>query len=328
MPTNTSLAAIVEARAVFRGRLLRWYVRNRRELPWRGTRDPYAIWISEIMLQQTRVNAVVGHYRRFRERFPSLRELAAASEADVLAAWSGLGYYRRARMMRLAAQQIVAEHAGVFPQTAAALRELPGIGRYTAAAIASIAYDEPQAVVDGNVERVVGRIAGRALPQNAIWDFGQEVISQLHPGDFNQAMMELGAMVCTPKAPACGECPVRSFCRSRGRALVAKPKAARKVAAMHYIFARRRDCMLLVQRNATTSLMPGMWELPQQEASSGDLPLLRLRHAITTTDFQVSIFAARGGKGRWVPLSEVSALPLTGLARKVLTRLGAIASSA
>ncbi len=320
---------MIGEKSVFRSRLLRWYDRNRRELPWRATRDPYAIWVSEIMLQQTRVNAVLGHYQRFLELFPTVRALANASEPDVLAAWSGLGYYRRARRMRLAAQQIITDYDGSFPMTAAALQKLPGIGRYTAAAIASIAYDEPQAVVDGNVERVVGRMTGRSLPQKVIWDFVQRLIHADRPGDFNQAMMELGAIVCTPQNPTCGSCPVKSFCRSRGQAPVVKNKGTRRVAAVDYVFVRKGDRVLLVQRSPTARLMAGMWELPQKTLTrAGGKALLELRHAITTTDYRVKVYAGRSARGRWVQLSKVSSLPLTGLARKVLTRLGAIASPA
>ena len=174
-----------EDRPVFRHTLLRWYEAHRRDLPWRKTRDPYRVWLSEIMLQQTRVAAVLEHYRIFLERFPGIKALAAASESDVLAAWSGLGYYRRARMLRQCAQLIVERHAGSFPRNSADLLALPGIGRYTAAAIASIAFNEPVAVVDGNVERVLQRLIGRALTARQIWEYAQEFLARSRPGDFN-----------------------------------------------------------------------------------------------------------------------------------------------
>src|SRR5258706_14112475 len=169
----------------FQSALLHWYDHNRRALPWRKTRDPYRIWISEIMLQQTRVAAVLEHYRLFLERFPNVRTLAAASESAVLAAWSGLGYYRRARMLRQCARKIMAEHRGRFPQTSEALQTLPGIGRYTAAALASIAFAEPVAVVDGNVERVLQRLAGRSLSSEDMWRRAQALLSKCRPADFN-----------------------------------------------------------------------------------------------------------------------------------------------
>src|SRR5271166_6598830 len=182
----------------FQSTLLCWYDEHRRDLPWRGTRDPYRIWLSEIMLQQTRVAAVIGHYRTFLERFPNVQALASASEDAVLAVWSGLGYYRRARMLHQAAQQIAEQHGGCFPRNSAALLALPGIGRYTAAAIASIAFAEPVAVVDGNVKRVLERFTGVDLTPPEIWQQAQALLANSRPGDFNQAMMELGATVCVP----------------------------------------------------------------------------------------------------------------------------------
>ncbi|HEX9110011.1 MAG TPA: A/G-specific adenine glycosylase, partial [Terriglobales bacterium] len=198
--------------AAFRRALLRWYDKHRRDLPWRKTHDAYRIWLSEIMLQQTRVAAVLEHYRLFLERFPNLEALASAPEDAVLAAWSGLGYYRRARMLHQCAKELVTLQGGRFPQNAEALRTLPGIGRYTAAAIASIAFDEPIAVVDGNVERVVQRLTGCNLTQQQVWQQAQSILSASRPGDFNQSMMELGATVCLPRDPKCPACPVRKWC--------------------------------------------------------------------------------------------------------------------
>ncbi len=200
----------------WRRRLLAWYDRNRRDLPWRRDRDPYRVWLSEIMLQQTRVSAVLDHYRRFLERFPTVEQLAAARESAVLAAWSGLGYYRRARMMHAAAKVIVKQHAGRFPASIAELRALPGIGRYTAAAIASIVFDVPAAVVDGNVERVLGRVFGGDLAGEGLWQTAGELLSRKRAGDSNQAMMELGATVCLPGQPRCSICPVFALCATRG----------------------------------------------------------------------------------------------------------------
>ncbi len=189
----------------------------RGNLPWRESRDPYRVWVSEIMLQQTRVAAVIAHYHEFLRRFPTVQKLAAAREASVLAAWSGLGYYRRARMMHAAAKVIARELGGKFPSTADAWRELPGIGRYTSAAIASIAFDEPVAVVDGNVERVLARVSGPRLAGEKLWAAAEAMLDRQRPGDFNQAMMELGATVCTPRGPACLTCPVIELCATRGR---------------------------------------------------------------------------------------------------------------
>src|SRR5215831_3276911 len=184
--SSHALASLPDERVSIQKALLNWYDGNRRRLPWREDRDPYRVWVSEIMLQQTRVAAVLEHYRRFLERFPTVHDLARARETSVLATWSGLGYYRRARMMHAAAKKIVREHQGQFPRTAEALRALPGIGRYTACAIASIAFGEALAVVDGNVERVITRFLGRALSAEAIWNFAQGLIDESRPGDFNQ----------------------------------------------------------------------------------------------------------------------------------------------
>lgn len=321
-----TLKAILDEPHGFRRRLLRWYERNRRALPWRETREPYPVWVSEIMLQQTRVNAVLGHYRRFLERFPDVHALSVASEAGVLAAWSGLGYYRRARMMHAAAKKVAAELGGDFPATYEALRGLPGIGRYTAAAIASIAGNEPQAVVDGNVERVVSRLAGRAVPTRQVWDFADGVLDGRRPGEFNQAMMELGALVCTPVGPRCGACPVRRYCKAQGE-LSARAQTPRRQKIVGYVFARERGRVRLVQREAKARLMAGMWELPEVEPN-GVKPLLEVRHSITTTDYRVKVYAGTSGTGEWIPLRRLASMPLTGLTRKVLMRLGAIARPA
>src|SRR5208337_3777211 len=172
--------------------LLAWYDQNRRELPWRGDGRAYRVWVSEIMLQQTRVAAVLDHYARFMRRFPTVQSLAAAREPSVLAAWSGLGYYHRARRMHQAAKEIVRDRQGEFPRSAGEWSQLPGIGRYTAAAIASIAFGEAVAVVDGNVERVLQRVIGAKLSREAVWQRAQDLLDRKRPGDFNQAMMELG----------------------------------------------------------------------------------------------------------------------------------------
>src|SRR5579862_7505105 len=197
-PAMNSLAAQHEAKLqkqLLRTNLLAWYDANARALPWRETCDPYRIWLSEVMLQQTRVAAVIAHYHKFLRRFPTVEKLAAARQASVLSAWSGLGYYRRARMLHAAAKVVARQRCGKFPATAQGLQGLPGIGRYTAAAIASIAFGEPVAVVDGNVERVLQRFLGRTLSGEDLWIEAETLLDQQRPGDFNQAMMELGATV-------------------------------------------------------------------------------------------------------------------------------------
>jgi A/G-specific adenine glycosylase len=308
---------------VFARQLLAWYDANARDLPWRQNRDPYRVWLSEIMLQQTRVAAVLEHYRRFLKKFPSVQKLAAARESSVLAAWSGLGYYRRARMLHAAARVVVKEHAGVFPSTSAELRALPGIGRYTAAAIASIAFREPIAVVDGNVERVVSRLAGAQLTGELAWKSAESRLDPSRPGDFNQAMMELGATVCLPRQPRCLLCPVADFCRTRGELPAARPAAPQKKQTIHLGLARRKQSILLLRRSMRQSLMPGLWELPRITPREKTPVAFSLRHSITVTDYTVHVaelVLPGRSKGTWVPISRLSSLPLTGLTRKILRR--------
>ncbi len=309
--------------------LLRWYHAHRRALPWRDSRDPYRIWLSEIMLQQTRVAAVLDHYVRFTRRFPTVKALAAARESSVLAAWSGLGYYHRARRLHQAAKMIVRELDGKLPRTAEDWRELPGIGRYTAAAIASIAFHEPVAVVDGNVERVLGRIFGQSTSGEVSWQRAEVLLDRKHPGDFNQAMMELGATVCTPRAPACSRCPLHGWCLSRG-AVEFAPKPARKRKELCFGLARKNGSVLLVQRAADASLMASMWELPTINPAErdGQPVLATLRHSITDTDYKVTVVelspecsADPDARGRWFRHQAWQRLPLTGLARKALRKL-------
>ena len=312
-----------------RKNILAWYDLHKRDLPWRTSSDPYRVWLSEIMLQQTRVAAVIDHYQEFLRRFPTVEKLAAAREASVLAAWSGLGYYRRARMMHAAAKVIVRELGGKFPATEKALRELPGIGRYTAAAIASIAFNEPVAVVDGNVERVLQRVAGKRLAGEELWIEANRLLDAKRPGDFNQAMMELGATVCTPRAPACLTCPVVGLCATRGELAKSEKAARQKKREIHYTLNCRngdvRDAeVFLVQRAKDASLMPGMWELPELANMNGDVPAFTLRHSITITDYTVRVWrgvATSTEFGKWIPAERLKKIALTGLARKILRKV-------
>ena len=318
----------VSRRREFRKGILAWYNAHARDLPWRASRDPYRVWLSEIMLQQTRVAAVLEHYREFLRRFPTVKKLAAAREASVLAAWSGLGYYRRARMLHAAAKVVVREHDGKFPRTAEELRSLPGIGRYTAAAIASIAFDEPIAVVDGNVERVLQRVSGKRLAGEELWRAATHLLDRKRPGDFNQAMMELGAMVCTPRAPSCLTCPIIELCATRGELAATLKPAPQTKREIHYVLDfRNRDRrdreVFLVQRPRDLSLMPGMWELPELETANGGNPLFSLRHSITVTDYTVRVWRntlPAHVPGKWIPLPRLREVALTGLARKILRK--------
>lgn len=306
---------------VFRRALLRWFMREQRTLPWRGQSDPYHILVSEIMLQQTRVAVVEERYNKFLRQFPTVQRLARAREPTVLAAWSGLGYYRRARSLHAAAKQIA--RTGAFPQTPAELADLPGVGRYTANAVASIAFAEPVPVVDGNVKRVLQRLLACTLSDDRCWQAAGQLLDTKRPGDFNQAMMELGAQVCLPGQPLCRKCPVAALCAWRG-AGVRRRQSPRHKAVLNYALARRNGVVLLQQRPHSISLMPGMWELPAITARRTAKPVLKLRHSITNTDYTVFVFAGRGrtgDRGRWISLRSVDRLPLTGLARKILARL-------
>lgn len=310
----------------FRRLLLAWFDRNQRDLPWRGSRDPYRVWLSEIMLQQTRVAAAVDHYRKFLRRFPTLIRLARARESSVLAAWSGLGYYRRARMLHAAARKVVTDYAGRFPDTAEQLRILPGIGRYSAAAIASIAFGRPTAVVDGNVERVLQRISGKNLSGEPLWQAAEELLDAARPGDFNQAMMELGAVLCLPRQPKCLLCPANALCRTRGELPRSTPPKRQRQREIHYALSVRDRRLLLVRRPAEAALMAGMWELPEILKPGGAEPWLKLRHSITTTDYKVNVIkdVAPETDGYWVARSRIPQLPLTGLTRKILRAAGII----
>lgn len=307
---------------MLRQRLLAWYELHRRDLPWRQDGHPYRVWVSEVMLQQTRVAAVIGHYHRFLERFPTVEALAAAKESSVLAEWSGLGYYRRARQLHAAAKQIVEAHAGQFPSTALAWLALPGVGRYTAAAVASIACGEAVAVVDGNVERVLERLLGRLLAPQQLWRVAEELLSPSRPGDFNQALMELGATVCLPEAPNCRLCPLVKLCATRGKLKGHVRRPARTKHDVHYALAIRRGAVFFVQRPAHSSWMAGMWELPEVPGDAVDgPPLVTLRHSITVNDYRVQVRhspAPAGVAGKWTARSQVHKLPLTGLTRKIL----------
>ena len=309
--------------------LLDWYDQNRRDLPWRRDADPYRVWVSEIMLQQTRVAAVRDHYARFLQRFPTVQALASAREPSVLAAWSGLGYYHRARRMHQAAKVIARERKGNFPRTAEEWLELPGVGRYTAAAVASIAFGEAVAAVDGNVERVLDRMFGRDQGREAPWQRAKALLDHERPGDFNQAMMELGAKICTPRAPQCLLCPLNAWCQSRGAETV-RPQARRKRKRLCYALARKNGDVFLVRRPAEASLMAGMWELPAiaEGQQDGHKPGAKFRHSITDTEYEVLVISLSAEKlprletdARWFSRKQWKKLPLTGLTRKVLRRL-------
>jgi A/G-specific adenine glycosylase len=361
--TNEAVEGSREIRKL-RSPLLRWYDANRRDLPWRHSRDPYAIWISEAMLQQTRVETVIPYWERFLEAFPNVHRLASADLDEIYAVWTGLGYYSRARNLKHAAESIVADHDGELPDTAEALMGLKGIGRYTAGAVASIAFEQEEPLVDGNVIRVFARLFGIREESTSkpvvdrLWAIASVLVRGPRPGDFNQALMELGATLCTPKNPQCAICPLRKRCdaNARGDALElpikkkkAKPKPMRAVAAWI-----ERDGKILVVRRPEKGLMAGLWELPGGEIGSADEAKDRLaeilvsavgletldaqavgqiEHIFTHRRLKLEIFRCRAVKRQRVRLDELVAhrwirpdalleLAHAGSTRKAMTLLG------
>jgi A/G-specific adenine glycosylase len=327
--------------------LIRWYRKGHRALPWRATSDPYRIWVSEIMLQQTRAQAAIAYYERFLARFPTVEALAAASEDEVLAQWSGLGYYSRARNLRKAA--VLAATAGGFPREYEGIRALPGIGDYTAAAVASIAFGLPHAVVDGNVLRVVARVEndasdiGSARTRERFRGVVEGWLDRKDPAHFNQAIMELGATVCLPRNPMCLVCPLAAVCRGReeGTAgqLPVKLRKTQPVALEGVLLIVERDGrVLLRRRDGGESRMAGFWDLPAPE----ELPKARLgaevgtfRHTITHHHYTWTVRLARfargdrgpgaGGRGLafgWFAPEELRGIPLCTTARKGLRVAG------
>jgi A/G-specific adenine glycosylase len=343
-----------------RRRLLAWYRRHARDLPWRRTRQAYHVWVSEVMLQQTQAATVAAYFERFLAAFPTVEALAAAEEQQVLRHWEGLGYYRRARQLHQAAKTIVAEHGGQFPQCPAAARALPGVGRYTAGAVLSIAFDARQPILEANTVRLFCRLLGyrgdpaSAAGQQRLWAAAEQLLPRRGCGDFNQAAMELGSRVCTPREPRCDVCPVGDLCAARAGglqgqipALRAKPAAV----AVHEaaVVVRRRDAVLLVQR-AEGERWAGLWEFPrfahegrdgggQQEvlrrlvlSATGvrigqAQPLATIRHAVTrfrvTLACYLAAYAGRDPRQRperptaWLPLEQLGDYPLNTPARRL-----------
>lgn len=340
--------------------LLAWFDRHRRDLPWRRSLDPYGIWLSEVMLQQTRVEAVLPYYERFLARFPTVEDLAAAEADEVLTLWSGLGYYRRARQLHAAARQVTA--AGSFPRTVEGWLELPGIGPYTAAAVASIAFGVAAPVLDGNVERVVSRVLAQAgdpkssRPRRLLLAAAAELLDPARPGDSNQALMELGATLCTPRRPKCLLCPIASGCRALAEGDPERypaPRVKRESVKRRLVVAvaGQNGGVLLFRRPDDSGLLAGTWELPWVPEEEGADPATALaaryggswklgarlgdvRHGITYRDLEVAVYRAEvaGFSGKaaergWFDAEGRAGLPLSSLVGKVLS-LAASASSA
>jgi A/G-specific adenine glycosylase len=331
--------------------LLDWFDRHRRDLPWRRSRDPYGVWLSEIMLQQTRVETVLPYYRRFLERFPTVEDLAAAGIDEVLTLWSGLGYYRRARQLHAAARQVAA--AGSFPRTLEGWRELPGIGPYTAAAVASIAFGVAAPVLDGNVERVVSRRLAQAedpksgAARRRLLEAAAGLLDAERPGDSNQALMELGATICTPRRPKCLLCPLAPDCCARMAGdpeSYPAPRAKRESEKQRLVVAvvEREGRVLLFRRPDDSELLAGTWELPwvREEAGAPEAALAaryggrwrlsprlaEVRHGITYRDLEVGVHRAEvagipkkaAGSSGWFDEAGRAGLPLSSLVGKVL----------
>jgi A/G-specific adenine glycosylase len=341
--------------------LLDWYLRSRRDLPWRRTRDPYAIWISETMLQQTRVETVLPYYARFLRELPDVGSLAEAPEAQVLTLWSGLGYYRRARMLHAAAKTVAAERGGRLPESSEELRQLRGVGAYTAGAIASIAFGQRAALVDGNVARVLARLYAieddvkSTAGARRVWELAERLVAEVDgaPGDWNQALMELGATVCTPREPRCSECPVADGCEARARGIATelprttpkrKPLTVKRVALVI-----ASGSLVVLAHRRPEALFGGLWEPPLADgADPGALAaklgvegkLLargRVVHVLSHRRLEVDVsLAALGRRRRWSPpgadydavevarIDELSARAHSTLARKVLIAAGVL----
>lgn len=280
--------------------LLRWYTQNARSLPWRGHPDPYAVWVSEIMLQQTRVEAVIPYFERWMERFPSVAALAAASEGEVLATWEGLGYYSRARNLHRAAQIVLNEYGGKIPAGLPALRHLPGIGRYTAGAIASIAFGADAPALDGNLRRVLARVFNVSQPANSpegerrLWELAEACLPTGRAGEYNQALMDLGAAICTPRAPRCLLCPIQDICQARALGIQEqRPVLVPKPEIPHYIVTAaviRRNGTVLIARRPSKGLLGGMWEFPGGKQQEGeDLPACLRREIREELDVEIEV---------------------------------------
>jgi A/G-specific adenine glycosylase len=341
--------------STLRRKLLRWYHKNRRDLPWRRTADPYAIWISETMLQQTQVKTVLPYYERFLSAFPNIEALARAPLARVLRLWSGLGYYRRAENLSAAARQIVRRHSGKLPSEYSELRTLVGIGDYTAGAILSIAFQQPYPAVDGNARRVLGRLFG-IHHESKLRALAGRFVSRTQPGNFNQALMELGATLCAPAAPRCGVCPLASDCRSRTQKELPRRAGG---APMKFIDVTwplavvRHRGKILLRRRAADDLLARLWELPgapltgrmkpagvfRRELNSlperlGARRLIgEFRHAITHRRIRAPVYLIEctvrseirlpGNDWRWLRANLVERRPISSMTKKALNLLAA-----
>jgi len=342
--------------AAIRQKLLGWYDEAARALPWRQTRDPYAIWVSEVMLQQTRVETVIPYYERFLASFPTPIALAEANEDTVLSHWSGLGYYRRARLLQAGVREVVAQYGGKVPEDAEARRALPGVGRYTAGAIGSIAFGKEEPIVDGNVARVLARMfridtpIGSPVTNKRLWEEAGRLVPGVRPGDLNQALMELGAMICTPKEPSCESCPVAADCEAHacgevGSLPVPRPRRTPSEMKLSAVVATRgretepRVWLLQSQQK----LFAGLWGLPmvaREDSGAHDPrsalrdagisarldpdPIGEIEHVLTHRRMRIELFRARGAKAaesksrRLFSVDELEKVGVSRLTKKLL----------
>jgi A/G-specific adenine glycosylase len=351
-------------RFLFQEKILSWYAENRRSLPWRDSNNPYFIWVSEVMLQQTQVKTVIPYYQRFIKQFPDINRLAASRQQDLLKAWEGMGYYARARNLHRAAKMVVSEHQGKIPADHKRFRALPGVGEYIAAAVLSIAFQKPLAVTDGNVKRVLARLRTVDTPVNhssshrVYGPLADDLLNRKKPGDHNQAMMELGALVCTPRKPICINCPVSNFCRSfRGGKVDQYPKRVQRRPIPEYRIAVgviMKNGNLLIARRKPEGLLGGLWEFPggkirpnesSREACVREVReelnlavtierrICRVRHAYTHFKIDMDVFACRYRSGRvrrngpaahkWVSFKTLRKYPIPGANHKILPQLEA-----
>ncbi len=364
-PSDENLATVLRP---FSGwlprRLLAWFARHRRDLPWRHDRDPYRIWVSEVMLQQTQVATVIPYFDRFLARFPTLADLAAADEQAVLRLWEGLGYYRRARDLHRSARLLVADHGGRIPDDPAVVSCLPGFGRYTCNAVLSQAFDRRLPILEANSQRVLSRLFGWAEDprqgpaRQRLWLAAERVLPQKHVGEFNQALMELGALVCAPAAPRCSACPLAGRCIANGLGLQekipARPTAAATISVQEVGVVLRRGRRLLLVQRPSSGRWAGLWEIPHGPVQASEIPeaaavrllreltdleakpgaeVLTIRHALTRFQITMLCLEARYTSGTfrsdfyaqavWVTPTELASYPVSRPQRKLAEALNA-----
>ena len=345
---------------VLRRKLLRWFDQHQRDLPWRKNKTPYRIWVSEIMLQQTQVATVIDYYLRFMKQFPSVKKLASAEQEDVLKLWEGLGYYRRARQMHAAAKQIVNQHGGIFPETFDEVLALPGVGRYTAGAILSIACDQRQPILEGNTIRLYARLLGMksdprsTANQKVLWEFAETILPRKRCGDFNQSLMEVGNQICKPKQPLCDQCPIINVCPTfKNSWQETIPASGKKV-----VYTNLKEAVILVskvvkkQRRWLVRVCgpeerwAGLWDFPRYSMPAETLPTQLkqqtglsatlvpygrlIKHAVTRYRIELHCFEATEFSGRlkkqdtetvWASLEQLKELPMSTTGRKIVNRL-------